>query len=335
MELSPEIKQQLEEQKKQCIFCKIIAGEYESSRIYEDKEMIALLDIRPSVKGHLLVMPKEHYPIMPLIPPTTFTHIFGMLPQIIDMQKKAMIMTGADVFIANGGIAGQQSPHFLYHVLGRDNQDGRKQYAFLPKKIDSNKQAEALKMLKHNFPLMMQNHFKKQPAKWHQGTGKMPERLKGKEVVYQDEKCVVVASETPQSIGHLEVFPKEETSYENLSYESSAHIFYVASYAATALFEGLQAQGTNIILRTGSCADHKGDCKIHVIARYEGDNLDLIPMPGKEGDTKDIMSSYSNHSFRLKKPEKEAKKEQIEIKETATVKGLEEVQKAIKEAKRK
>jgi histidine triad (HIT) family protein len=326
MELTPELKQQLEEQKKQCIFCKIISGEFEGSIAYQDEEIIALLDIRPSVKGHLLVMPKEHYPIMPLIPPETFKHLFGMLPQIIGMQKKAMIMTGADVFIANGGIAGQQAPHFLYHVLGRDNQDGRMQYQFLPKKTDETKKQEAMKMLKHNLPLMMANHFRKHPARWHKGEGTLPSHLKGREIIYQDEKCAVVTPETPQNTGHLELYPKEAEEYEELSYESSAHIFFVASFTATALFEGLKAQGTNIILRTGN-SDHQGPAKIHIIARYEDDSLDLIPPPGQPSNTKEILSSYSDHSYKLKKPEEQ----EHTIPEK---KGLEEVQQAIKKAKK-
>ena len=72
MQLTPEIKAQLQEQKKQCIFCKIISKEMDSKIVFEDKLTLAALDIRPAVKGHTLFMLKEHYPIMPYIQPEEF-----------------------------------------------------------------------------------------------------------------------------------------------------------------------------------------------------------------------------------------------------------------------
>lgn len=44
-----------------CIFCKIIKGEIESAKVWEDEEFLAILDINPNMKGQTLVMPKEHY----------------------------------------------------------------------------------------------------------------------------------------------------------------------------------------------------------------------------------------------------------------------------------
>ncbi len=44
-----------------CVFCKIVAGEIPSHKVYEDKKFIAFLDIFPRVKGHTLVIPKKHY----------------------------------------------------------------------------------------------------------------------------------------------------------------------------------------------------------------------------------------------------------------------------------
>ena len=63
-------------QKQQCIFCQIIAGKVPSKKVYEDAQCIAVLDIAPASKGHLLIMPKEHYAIMPQIPDKEIGHIF-------------------------------------------------------------------------------------------------------------------------------------------------------------------------------------------------------------------------------------------------------------------
>ncbi|MBI2096230.1 MAG: HIT domain-containing protein [Candidatus Taylorbacteria bacterium] len=47
--------------KRDCIFCKIVAGESSTHKVYEDKDFLAFLDIRPLSPGHTLVIPKEHY----------------------------------------------------------------------------------------------------------------------------------------------------------------------------------------------------------------------------------------------------------------------------------
>ena len=54
-------------QKEQCIFCHIIKGDVQSRKVYEDEVCIAILDINPANPGHLLLLPKEHYAIMPQI----------------------------------------------------------------------------------------------------------------------------------------------------------------------------------------------------------------------------------------------------------------------------
>ena len=43
-----------------CLFCKIVAGEIPSTRVYEDERTIAFMDINPGTRGHLLVIPREH-----------------------------------------------------------------------------------------------------------------------------------------------------------------------------------------------------------------------------------------------------------------------------------
>ena len=67
VEITPEIQAQLNEQKKDCIFCKIVSGEMGSSTVYSDKHIKVVLDINPGVKVHMLVLPKEHYPIIPYL----------------------------------------------------------------------------------------------------------------------------------------------------------------------------------------------------------------------------------------------------------------------------
>ena len=46
---------------KDCIFCKIAAGEIPSATLYEDDDFRVILDLGPASKGHALILPKEHY----------------------------------------------------------------------------------------------------------------------------------------------------------------------------------------------------------------------------------------------------------------------------------
>jgi histidine triad (HIT) family protein len=44
-----------------CIFCKIVAGEVPCTKVYEDQDFLAFMDIHPHAPGHVQVIPKEHY----------------------------------------------------------------------------------------------------------------------------------------------------------------------------------------------------------------------------------------------------------------------------------
>ena len=54
-----------------CLFCKIIAGQIPSSKVYEDETTYAFNDINPKAKVHVLVVPKKHYANAPNLPPVT------------------------------------------------------------------------------------------------------------------------------------------------------------------------------------------------------------------------------------------------------------------------
>ena len=284
-EITPEVRAQLDEQKKQCPFCKILKGEIPSDKVYEDKEIFSILDINPWTKGHMLLMPKEHYPIMPYIPPETFKHMFGMLPKITKSLKSAMLSTGTNVFIAKGGIAGQQSPHFLIHLLPRE--PGDKISKFYINGKEENLDKDSVNMLSNNLPIMMNNHFSRNPAEWHTNNIITADHLtdikENNILVYEDEKALVISPSKPMCKGHLIIYSQEEESeFEKLNNESASHLFFTASFAATAVFEGLQAQGSNILLKSGISDDNKNKLEIHIFPRWPEDGLDLLHEPLKK-----------------------------------------------------
>jgi len=146
----------LAQQKAQCPFCKIASGEIPSTSIYKDDKVMAVMDINPSVPGHILLLPKDHHPILPLVPKGTFDHMFAVVRDISRAVKKGMVSRGTTVFIANGGAAGQQSAHFLLHIFPRDPGDALAS-VFTCKEDEQAKQkhAELLEPLRHNLKIML------------------------------------------------------------------------------------------------------------------------------------------------------------------------------------
>jgi histidine triad (HIT) family protein len=139
MEMSPEQAKALEEkiknmspeqlkefQKQQCIFCHIIAGKVQSKKVYEDEKVLAILDINPANPGHILLIPKEHYQIMPLIPDEEVGYLFIITKAISHSLLRALKASGTNIFVANGIVAGQRAQHFMIHVIPRKEEDGLK-----------------------------------------------------------------------------------------------------------------------------------------------------------------------------------------------------------------
>ena len=60
----------------QCIFCKIVAGEIPSTKVFEDGEVLSFMDINPVGRGHLLVIPKNHYSTVFDIPEGDLNAVF-------------------------------------------------------------------------------------------------------------------------------------------------------------------------------------------------------------------------------------------------------------------
>jgi len=120
--MSPE--QLKEYQKQNCIFCQIISGKVQSKKIYEDSRCIAILDINPANPGHILLMPKEHFSVMPQIPEPDIGHLFMVSKALSSEILKSLKVKGTNIFVANGAAAGQRAQHFMIHIIPRKDNDG-------------------------------------------------------------------------------------------------------------------------------------------------------------------------------------------------------------------
>ncbi|MBS3166442.1 HIT domain-containing protein [Candidatus Woesearchaeota archaeon] len=110
-------------QKQQCIFCQIISGKIPSQKVFEDDKVMAILDINPAAKGHLLLLPKEHYMIMPQVPEADLLHLFSVAKKLSQRVLRGFKSQGTTLFVANGLIAGQRAQHFMVHIIPRREGD--------------------------------------------------------------------------------------------------------------------------------------------------------------------------------------------------------------------
>ncbi|MBI2664358.1 HIT domain-containing protein [Candidatus Woesearchaeota archaeon] len=110
-------------QKQNCVFCQISSGRVPAKEVYSDEESIAVLDINPAAKGHILLMPKEHFSVMPQLPEELAEHLFMVTKGLSQAALKGLQCKGTTIFIANGVAAGQRAPHFMIHIIPRNDSD--------------------------------------------------------------------------------------------------------------------------------------------------------------------------------------------------------------------
>jgi len=110
--------------KSDCIFCKIVAGQLPSCKVFEDADTLAFMDIGPIVPGHTLVIPKIHVEALPTAPPAILQKLIRVVQNIARAQLSAFKADGVNVIQANGRAAGQVVPHLHFHVIPRFATDG-------------------------------------------------------------------------------------------------------------------------------------------------------------------------------------------------------------------
>lgn len=101
-----------------CLFCKIIAGEIPSKKLYEDEQCFAFYDIQPLAPQHFLVIPKTHLSGANQIhaeQEALVGHIFSVIAKLTSVLG---FSDGYRVVTNCGADAGQTVPHLHFHVLG-------------------------------------------------------------------------------------------------------------------------------------------------------------------------------------------------------------------------
>ena len=103
----------------ECVFCKIVRGEIPSKKVYDDKDVIAFLDINPANPGHTLVAPKKHAEDLTKSDEDDIAKAMHIVKKITASLKEKMNAIGVNVIQNNGKAAGQLVPHTHFHVIPR------------------------------------------------------------------------------------------------------------------------------------------------------------------------------------------------------------------------
>ncbi len=106
-----------------CIFCKIVKGEIPADKVYEDEAVLAFLDISPVNLGHTLIIPKEHFENIFVVPEETIAHMMKIAKKTSHAFEE-LHADGVNITMNNKEAAGQMVFHAHIHVIPRFKGDG-------------------------------------------------------------------------------------------------------------------------------------------------------------------------------------------------------------------
>ena len=101
-----------------CLFCRIIAGEVPSDRVYEDDEVVAFRDIAPRAPTHVLVVPRRHVPDVSQLTDADGGILAASFAAIRQIARDEGLENGYRVVTNVGEEAGQSVFHLHFHLLG-------------------------------------------------------------------------------------------------------------------------------------------------------------------------------------------------------------------------
>lgn len=116
-----------------CVFCKIIAGSIPSTKVFEDNDTIAFMDIHPMHKGHLLIAPKKHVDYLFDVPDPIYSKLFLNAKKVSNALKK--VTNSVKIAVAVEGIAIRHAHIHLVPVNNINDLDPCKSINTTPKEI--------------------------------------------------------------------------------------------------------------------------------------------------------------------------------------------------------
>lgn len=106
-----------------CPYCELIK-KGDKNIIYEDNLTLVMLAPEPAAKGHLLVLPRQHFQIIEQIPDDLVSHMFLIANKASSLIFDILKLQGTNITVNNGVSAGQEWAHFAINVIPRKENDG-------------------------------------------------------------------------------------------------------------------------------------------------------------------------------------------------------------------
>ena len=107
-----------------CVFCKIVAGQIPSTRVFEDEHTLAFMDLGQVSPGHVLVAVKKHAANLFELDDLQAAAVARASTRVARAIRDAFRPAGLSVYQANGMVAGQTVFHYHVHLLPRHAADG-------------------------------------------------------------------------------------------------------------------------------------------------------------------------------------------------------------------
>ncbi|MBW3015690.1 HIT family protein [Candidatus Woesearchaeota archaeon] len=104
-----------------CLYCEYMNT---ANVLYADEIAVAVLNPKPAVPGHIIVIPKKHYTILEDVPENELEHLFTVANKLGSLVFEVLGANGTNIVVNNGVEASQEVPHFAIHVIPRKEGDG-------------------------------------------------------------------------------------------------------------------------------------------------------------------------------------------------------------------
>ena len=121
-----------------CIFCEIVNGNIPSSKVYEDDNYLAILDLSQTTLGHTLVMPKKHYDNFLEMDSKEAGELMSAVNTVAKKVVKNLGASGCNILNNTNEVAGQTVMHTHVHIIPRYSKDDSIKIDFSENKYDLN-----------------------------------------------------------------------------------------------------------------------------------------------------------------------------------------------------
>jgi histidine triad (HIT) family protein len=101
-----------------CLFCKIIAGEIPSNKVYEDDSFLAFWDIAPKAPVHILLIPKQHIESLYHLNDSNTPMVQAMMAKAPEIAQQMGLDEGFRLVANTGAGGGQEVNHIHFHIMG-------------------------------------------------------------------------------------------------------------------------------------------------------------------------------------------------------------------------